>query len=94
MSLSNWNFLYTDTQYHVHESNKWENRMGYLRTLPCSPVPDGDYGVYAMDCEMVGSALITSTQTCVLGQNTTHIHTDILPENFQQVNFLPDCVLF
>lgn len=40
-------------KYHVHESNKWENRMGYLRTHPCSPVPDGDYGVYAMDCEMV-----------------------------------------
>lgn len=40
-------------KYHVHESNKWENRMGFLRTLPCSPVPDGDYGVYAMDCEMV-----------------------------------------
>lgn len=40
-------------KYHVHESNKWENRMGYLGTLPCSPVPDGDYGVYAMDCEMV-----------------------------------------
>ncbi|XP_052685052.1 RNA exonuclease 1 homolog isoform X1 [Crassostrea angulata] len=40
-------------KYHVHESNKWENRMGYLRTFPCSPVPDGDYGVYAMDCEMV-----------------------------------------
>lgn len=40
-------------KYHVHESNKWENRTGYLRTLPCSPVPDGDYGVYAMDCEMV-----------------------------------------
>lgn len=63
MTLSNWNFLYTDTQYHVHESNKWENRTGYLRTLPCSPVIDGDYGVYAMDCEMVGSALITSTCT-------------------------------
>lgn len=40
-------------KYHVHESNKWENRTGYLRTLPCSPIPDGDYGVYAMDCEMV-----------------------------------------
>lgn len=40
-------------KYHVHESNKWENRTGYLRTLPCSPVIDGDYGVYAMDCEMV-----------------------------------------
>ena len=41
------------TQYHVHETNKWENRMGYMQTLPCSPVLDGDYGVYAMDCEMV-----------------------------------------
>lgn len=40
-------------KYHVHESNKWENRTGFLRTLPCSPIPDGDYGVYAMDCEMV-----------------------------------------
>ncbi|XP_062582976.1 RNA exonuclease 1 homolog, partial [Saccostrea cucullata] len=38
---------------HVHETNKWENRTGYMRTLPCSPTPDGDYGVYAMDCEMV-----------------------------------------
>lgn len=27
--------------------------MGYMQTLPCSPVLDGDYGVYAMDCEMV-----------------------------------------
>ncbi|KAK3090176.1 hypothetical protein FSP39_009745 [Pinctada imbricata] len=40
-------------QYHVHETNKWENLSGFMKTIPCSPSLDGDYGVYAMDCEMV-----------------------------------------
>uniref|UniRef100_K1PHG1 RNA exonuclease 1-like protein n=1 Tax=Magallana gigas TaxID=29159 RepID=K1PHG1_MAGGI len=40
-------------KYHVHVSNKWKNRTGYRQTLPCPPVPDGDYGVYALDTEMV-----------------------------------------
>lgn len=43
----------SEVEYHVHESNKWENRTGYLQTLPCPTVPDGDYGVYALDTEMV-----------------------------------------
>lgn len=38
---------------HVHETNKWENLSGYIKSLPCSPPLDGDYGVFAMDCEMV-----------------------------------------
>lgn len=53
-------FILIDTQYHVHVSNKWENLTGYLQTLPGPPVPDGDYGVYAMDTEMVDLALVTS----------------------------------
>eukprot|EP00105_Crassostrea_gigas_P040512 XP_019924660.1 PREDICTED: RNA exonuclease 1 homolog [Crassostrea gigas] len=43
----------SDAEYHVHVSNKWKNRTGYRQTLPCPPVPDGDYGVYALDTEMV-----------------------------------------
>ncbi|KAL5022236.1 hypothetical protein ScPMuIL_001391 [Solemya velum] len=38
---------------HVHESNKREILTGYMKTIPSSPPIDGDYGVYAMDCEMV-----------------------------------------
>ncbi|XP_013417107.1 RNA exonuclease 1 homolog isoform X2 [Lingula anatina] len=38
---------------HVHEQNKYENNSGFMRTIPCSPPVDGDYGVYALDCEMV-----------------------------------------
>ncbi|XP_064605094.1 RNA exonuclease 1 homolog [Liolophura sinensis] len=38
---------------HVHDSNKYMNMSGFMRTLPCSPPVDGDYGTYAMDCEMV-----------------------------------------
>jgi len=26
---------------------------GYMKTIPTSPAIDGDYGVYALDCEMV-----------------------------------------
>lgn len=41
-------------QLHVHESNKTDVLTGYMKTIPCSPPVDGDYGVFAMDCEMVG----------------------------------------
>ncbi|KAH3733640.1 hypothetical protein DPMN_040072 [Dreissena polymorpha] len=34
-----------------------EVNSGFMKTIPCSPAPDGDYGVYALDCEMVGEAL-------------------------------------
>lgn len=82
MFLSNWNFFYIDIQYYVYESNKWENRMGYLWIFLCFFVFDGDYGVYVMDCEMVGLVLIISIQICVLGQNFIYIYIDILFENF------------
>ncbi|ESP01259.1 hypothetical protein LOTGIDRAFT_111751, partial [Lottia gigantea] len=38
---------------HTYESNKYENITGYMKTMPTSPPLDGNYGVYAMDCEMV-----------------------------------------
>ncbi|CAH1773803.1 unnamed protein product [Owenia fusiformis] len=38
---------------HVFDDNKKKDLSGYMKTLPCSPLPDGDYGVYALDCEMV-----------------------------------------
>ncbi|KAJ8305341.1 hypothetical protein KUTeg_015886 [Tegillarca granosa] len=30
-----------------------------MKTIPCSPPPDGDYGIYAMDCEMYMYVLYT-----------------------------------
>ena len=39
---------------HVHEQNKYDDRKGYVRMLESSTTPlDGNYGVYALDCEMV-----------------------------------------
>jgi len=36
---------------HVHDSNKYEDLTGYMKTIP---KPKPDYcGVYALDCEMV-----------------------------------------
>jgi hypothetical protein len=40
-------------QLHVHETNKMGNMSGFMKTIPSSPPIDGDYGVYALDCEMV-----------------------------------------
>jgi len=40
-------------QFHVHEQNKYKDMTGYVQTQPVSPPPDGDYALYAMDCEMV-----------------------------------------
>lgn len=87
-------FILIDTQYHVHVSNKWENLTGYLQTLPGPPVPDGDYGVYALDTEMVCSACITSRCTCMLEKNPLHIHTGIFLRISIRVISLPNCVLF
>lgn len=42
-------------QHHVHEFNKLSDMTGYMRTIPCSPRLDGNYGVYALDCEMVNN---------------------------------------
>ncbi|XP_064625798.1 uncharacterized protein LOC135486691 isoform X2 [Lineus longissimus] len=38
---------------HVYDSNVREVLSGYMKTLPCSPQYDEDYGVYALDCEMI-----------------------------------------
>ncbi|KAK7489485.1 hypothetical protein BaRGS_00019284 [Batillaria attramentaria] len=38
---------------HVHEKNKQEILTGFQRTMPHSPPLDGNYGAYALDCEMV-----------------------------------------
>ncbi|XP_070195418.1 RNA exonuclease 1 homolog [Littorina saxatilis] len=38
---------------HVHEQNKIDEMSGFMRTMPHSPTRDGNYGIYALDCEMV-----------------------------------------
>ncbi|XP_076462971.1 uncharacterized protein LOC143295266 [Babylonia areolata] len=38
---------------HVHDRNKKDNLCGFMRTMPGSPRRDGNYGIYALDCEMV-----------------------------------------
>ena len=38
--------------YHVSDTLSPENMKGFVSTLSKSPPPDGNYGVYALDCEM------------------------------------------
>ena len=39
---------------HVHEQNKYEDLTGYARMREAKTTPpDGNYGVYALDCEMI-----------------------------------------
>ena len=45
-------------QGHVHEQNKYTNFKGYMQTMPRSPPLDGNFGVYALDCEMVNNYFI------------------------------------
>ena len=52
-------------QLHVHESNKESTMCGFMKTIPTSPPPDGDYGVYALDCEMV-SWICRKTSFCAV----------------------------
>ena len=41
---------------HVHEQNKYDDLAGYVRMREPKTTPsDGNYGVYALDCEMVSS---------------------------------------
>ena len=40
-------------QSHVHLHNKFKDLTGYVQTRAGTRPPDGNYGIYAMDCEMV-----------------------------------------
>lgn len=86
------NSVFFATQYHVHETNKWENRMGYMQTLPCSPVLDGDYGVYAMDCEMVSDTWVP-TKNISISAKEPRLFTLLLHSCFKQIN-RKLCVLY
>lgn len=51
-------------QFHVYDSNKYENTAGYQRSLQKTSVPeDGNFGVFALDCEMV-----YTTRGCEIGR--------------------------
>lgn len=41
------------SKWHVSDTISTENlKKGFVRTMAKSSPPDGDYGVYALDCEM------------------------------------------
>lgn len=87
------NSVFFATQYHVHETNKWENRMGYMQTLPCSPVLDGDYGVYAMDCEMVSDTWVP-TKNISISAKEPRLFTLLFPILLQTDKQEIMCTLF
>ena len=49
-------------RYHVHQQNIYDDLEGYVRMPKASVVPkDGNYGVYAIDCEMVKIYTVNKT---------------------------------
>ncbi|XP_045158983.2 RNA exonuclease 1 homolog [Mercenaria mercenaria] len=68
---------------HVHETNKMENMSGYMKTIPCSPPIDGDYGVYALDCEMVYTTMgVELARVTVVGADQEPVYESfVLPDN-------------
>ncbi|KAL8623785.1 hypothetical protein ACOMHN_054091 [Nucella lapillus] len=38
---------------HVHDRNKRDDMFGFMRTMPRSAPRDGNFGIFALDCEMV-----------------------------------------
>lgn len=47
-------FLFFSFKQHVHDGRK-ENLDGFVKTFEKLPTTDGYPGIYALDCEMVGS---------------------------------------
>lgn len=39
-------------KWHVSDTGSLLNLKGFVRTMAKTPPPDGNYGVYALDCEM------------------------------------------
>lgn len=71
-------------KFHVTETGNMEHqRSGYVRTMVKSPPPDGNYGVYALDCEMCytteGPELTRVTVTS--SDNATVYETLVKPDN-------------
>ncbi|XP_052061625.1 RNA exonuclease 1 homolog isoform X2 [Mytilus californianus] len=68
---------------HVHDTNKWENLSGYMKTQPCSPPVDGDYGVFALDCEMVyTTAGVELARISVCDHDSTAVYESFVkPDN-------------
>ncbi|KAB7508174.1 RNA exonuclease 1-like protein [Armadillidium nasatum] len=68
---------------HVSENFSPDSLTSYVRTIPKCPNSDGDYGVYALDCEMcyttAGSEL---TRVTVVDTNCKSVYeTLVKPEN-------------
>lgn len=68
---------------HVHETNKKDTMSGYMKTIPCSPPIDGDYGVYALDCEMVYTTMgVELARVTVCGTDQEPVYESyVKPDN-------------
>lgn len=68
---------------HVHETNKKDNMSGFMKTIPSSPPIDGDYGVYALDCEMVYTTMgVELARVTVVGADQEPVYESlVLPDN-------------
>lgn len=69
--------------FHVTDTATEHQRGGYVRTMAKTPPPDGNYGVYALDCEMCytteGPEL--TRITVISSDNQTVYETLVKPDN-------------
>ena len=69
--------------FHITDTANEHQRGGFVRTMAKSPPPDGNYGVYALDCEMCytteGSEL--TRVTVISTENETVYETLVKPDN-------------
>ncbi|KAL3870043.1 hypothetical protein ACJMK2_042660 [Sinanodonta woodiana] len=73
---------------HVHQSNLRESLTGYMKTMPCSPPPDGDYGVYAMDCEMVYTTFgVELARITVIGPDLEPVYESLVKPDRSVIDY-------
>ncbi|XP_041358809.1 RNA exonuclease 1 homolog [Gigantopelta aegis] len=73
---------------HVSEDNKTKNLSGYMKTIPCSPPLDGDYGVYAMDCEMVYTNIgLELARVTVVDSDQKSVYETFIKPDFPVIDY-------
>ncbi|ESO06160.1 hypothetical protein HELRODRAFT_106036 [Helobdella robusta] len=68
---------------HVHEENKLTDLAGYVETTTCKPRKNDDYGVFALDCEMVYTTVgCELARVTVVNQDLKAVIDDLVkPDN-------------
>ena len=86
-------------QSHVHLHNKFKDLTGYVQTRAGTRPPDGNYGIYAVDCEMVSDFILLVWYPTQHSCSNKHIEAETTWPPFLrghvQMHFLEwKCIIF